>query len=739
MSVGCALEGEIAGLVRNSGEGQHPNLCKSVNFECKVDFMALREGALVMKMIGVDVGGTFTDLILADMVAGSQVIHKVPTTPHDPSEGVMQGVAEICALADVSPGEITYVMHGTTTATNAVLEHKGARTGLITNDGFRDILHIARHQRVEHYSILQDLPWQARPLIERRYRKTVPCRLIPPDGAELVPLDENAVRLAARDLAAAGVESVAVCFLFSYLNPAHEDRAAAIVKEEMPDAFVTTSSGLSPQFREFERFTTAALASFIGPRVGSYVSALDAALKALGVTGELRIMASNGGVATARMVTEKPALTLMSGLAAGVLGGGWVGGQTGRNRLITFDIGGTSADIGIINDGRIVETDARSTSIAGFPLLLPMLDIHTIGAGGGSIAYVDEGGAFRVGPQSAGALPGPAAYGRGGTLPTVTDANLVLGRLVPGDFLGGAMTLDPAAAERVIAELASRVGLPLLDTAEGVLTILNANMANAIRSRTVQKGIDPRGFALVAMGGAGPLHGAEVAAMLAVPEVIVPPWPGITSAMGLLVTDLKYDAVRTLFQTSGRFDLARINADLAAMQDDLAARFAADQIAADDISYARIGDLRYVGQGYELKVPIPDGALDAAALQDVLAAFHAAHAAEYGHAFPGNPVEVVNLRVIGRGAMPRLAPGKAAAGGSLGRALIRRTDTMFRVQGKLAPFPTAIYQRGGLPVDEPFAGPAIILQKDTTTVVPPGWRAVVHPSGSLILSHEVQP
>ena len=692
-----------------------------------------------MIMVGVDVGGTFTDLVLANTHTAQQVIHKVPTTPQDPSLGVLKGVVELCALAGVSPDEVRYVLHGTTTATNAVLEHKGAKAGLITNDGFRDILHIARHQRVEHYSILQDLPWQARPLIERAHRKTVPCRLIPPDGAELVALDEDAVRRAAKELSAEGVESVAVCFLFSYLNPTHEDRAAAIVRAEMPGAFVTTSSSLSPQFREFERFTTAALSAFIGPKVGSYVAALDAALKQIGVTGELRIMASNGGVATARMVTEKPALTLMSGLAAGVLGGGWVGDQAGRNRLITFDIGGTSADIGIINDGQIVETDARSTSIAGFPLLMPMLDIHTLGAGGGSIAHVDAGGAFRVGPQSAGAVPGPAAYGRGGEMPTVTDANVVLGRLLPGDFLGGAMTLDPAAAERVIAALAARLGLPLLDTAEGVLTILNANMANAIRTRTLQKGIDPRGFALVAMGGAGPLHGAEVAAMLAIPEVIVPPYPGITSAMGLLVTDLKYDAVRTLFQTSGQFNFARINADLEAMQADLDGRFSADKIAPDAVTYARIGDLRYVGQGYELKVAIPDGLVDIAAMGQVLDAFHASHAAEYGHAFPQNPVEVVNLRVIGRGAMPRLAPGQAAPGGSLDRALIRHNATVFRVNGTLASYSTAIYQRADLPVGQPFHGPAVILQKDTTTVVPPGWQAKVHPAGSLILTQKVQP
>lgn len=690
-----------------------------------------------MKLIGVDVGGTFTDLVLADTDSGAQIIHKVPSTPDDPSVGVMTGVADLCRMAGVDHGAIDFVLHGTTIATNAVLENRGARTGMITNDGFRDILHIARHQRVEHYSILQELPWQNRPLILRRHRKTVKGRLVPPTGAELEPLDEAAVAVAARELRAEGVQSVAVCFLFSYLNPAHEDRAAEIVRAEMPEAFVTTSSSLSPQFREFERFTTAALAAFVGPKVGDYVTRLESALRQIGIAGELRIMASNGGVATARMVREKPALTLMSGLAAGVLGGGWVGAGAGRDRLITFDIGGTSADIGIIDRGQIVETDARSTSIAGFPLLMPMLDIHTIGAGGGSIARVDAGGAFRVGPQSAGATPGPAAYGRGGTLPTVTDANLVLGRLDPGDFLGGAMALDSAAAQGVMQGLADQLGLPLNEAAEGVLTILNANMANAIRSRTVQKGIDPRGFALVAMGGAGPLHGAEVAAMLGIPEVIVPPYPGITSAMGLLVTDLKYDAVKTLFQTSGAFDLARINADLAAMQADLAARFAADTIPAADVSFGRMGDLRYVGQGYELKVPIPPGDLDAGAMAAVLQAFHAAHEAEYGHAFPANPIEVVNLRVIGRGAMPKLGAPSAPLGVSLAAATLRQTDTVFRTATGLQSYATTLYRREALPLGQPFHGPAIVLQKDTTTVIPPGWRAEVVPSGSLILTHEV--
>ena len=687
-----------------------------------------------MKSIGVDVGGTFTDLVYCDMATGTLAIHKVSTTPDDPSRGVMTGIRELCAANGVDPAAIDYVFHGTTTATNAVLEDKGARAGLITNEGFRDIIHIGRHQRPEHYSILQQIPWQSRPLIKRRFRKTVGGRLVPPTGAELVPLDRDAVRRAAEELKAEGVESVAICFLFSYLNPRHELEAKAIVKEVMPDAFVTTSSFISPQFREFERFTTAALAAFIGPKIDRYIDHLDTALREIDVNGDLRIMASNGGVATPKMVLEKPTLTLLSGLAAGVLGGAWIGELAHRTRLITFDIGGTSADIGIVVDGTFAETDARSTSIAGFPLLMPMIDIHTLGAGGGSIAYIDRGGAFRVGPQSAGAVPGPAAYGRGGSQPTVTDANLVLGRLDADDFLGGGMRLDAAASRQVVGDLAVRLGLSINETAEGILTIINSNMANAIRSRTIQKGIDPREFALVAFGGAGPLHGVEVARMLDIPEVVVPPFPGITSAMGLLTTDLKYDATRTQFQVSGSVDLDRLNRDIAAMESDLGDYFEADHIPAANIRFERIGDLRYVGQGYELKVKFAEGEITAVALQQTFEAFHRRHEAEYGHAFEFSPIEIVNVRVTGIGEMPKLEALRPPVGGSFAHALVRHAACIFRIDGKLESFETAVYRREALPVGERFAGPAIILQKDSTTVLTPDSSAIVDPSGSIIIT-----
>ncbi len=697
-----------------------------------------------MRLIGVDVGGTFTDIVFADTGTGQTLIHKVPTTRDDPSRGVVAGIAELCRRSDIGRETLDHVLHGTTIGTNAVLEHDGAVTGMITTAGYRDVVHIGRHQRPQHYSIRQEVPWQDRPLARRRHRRTVAERLVPPRGDILVPLDEAGVREAARALRDDGVEAIAVCFLFSYLNPAHEARARDIVREEAPLCFVCTSAEVSPQFREFERFTTALLNAFVGPRLRDYVARLEASLGAQGFAADLHVMCSNGGIATAVTVARSPVLTLLSGPAAGILGGAWSGAlsghaegeQQGEQRLITFDVGGTSADIGIVVDGRFAEATARDTWIGGYPLLAPMIDIHTIGAGGGSIAHVDTGGAFRVGPASAGADPGPAAYGRGGTEPTVTDANLVLGRLDPDNFLGGAMRLDPDAARRAVEGLARRLGLGLEEAAEGILTIVNANMANAISSRTVQKGLDPRGFALVAFGGAGPLHGADVARALGIPEIIVPAYPGITSAVGLLTTDLKYDSVRTEFQAEGAIDLDRLNRDLAAMQEELARQLAADGVAAADASFERSGDLRYVGQGYELRVPFPEGALDPSALREVLHRFGELHRVEYGHVFERSPIEIVNIRVSGIGHMPKIAPSRPEGGGSLAEALVKTARCAFRRDGSLETVMTPFYRRALLPLGQRIPGPAIVLQTDSTTVVPPDATLLADESGNLILRLE---
>ena len=692
-----------------------------------------------MHLIGVDVGGTFTDVVYINSETGVVDIHKIPTTPEDPSKAVVSAIEEMCRRADVAPSSLDHVLHGTTVATNAVLQYDGVETGMVTTKGYRDILHIGRHQRPEHYSIMQRIPWQDRPLVRRRHRLTVAERLHPPRGEVAEPLDEDGVRQAARTLKQAGVKAIAVCFLFSYLNPEHEDRARAIILEEYPDCFVTTSASVAPQFREFERFTTAAMNAFIGPKVRDYINRISTELARVGVAADLHVMSSNGGVATAQMIAERPVITLLSGPAGGVIGGAWSGESSGRDKLITFDMGGTSADIGIVDQGTFAEASARDTWIGGYPLLVPMLDIHSIGAGGGSIAHIDGGGTFRVGPQSAGAAPGPAAYGRGGEEPTVTDANVVLGRLDPEFFLGGDMPLDVDAAHRAVGRLAATLGLDEVAAAEGMLTIVSANMANAIHSRTVQKGIDPREFSLVAFGGAGPLHAAQVARELGVEEVIVPRYPGITSAVGLLTTDLKYDAIQTAFQNSNSLDPKVIAADFAAMEGRLAAQFKADGIDASEIEFQRHGDLRYEGQGYELRVAVPAGKVTAAMLDGVIAAFHEQHRTEYGHAFPESPVEIVNLRLIGIGGMPKIDRFREAGGASVDEALVKSGRCMFRTDGEIVALDTPFYARERLPIGATIAGPAIIVQTDSTTVVPPGARVSADGSGNLIISIGASP
>jgi N-methylhydantoinase A len=681
-----------------------------------------------MRVVGVDIGGTFTDLMLYDTEAGAAHVHKVRSTPDDPGRAMVAGIAELCDKAGLSPGEVDHVFHGTTIATNAVLEHKGAVAGLVTTEGFRDIVHIGRHQRPQNYSIMQDIPWQSRPFVKRRHRRVVSERIVPPRGEVLEPLDEDGVRRAARELREAGVESVAVCFLFSYLNPEHERRAAAIVREEMPGAFVTASADIFPQFREFERFTTACMNAFVGPRTGTYLERLSQALEGEAVGGELHVMMSNGGVASVATAAERPVTLLLSGPAAGVLGGLWAGELSGRKRLITFDMGGTSADIGIVTERGITEASARDTWVAGYPLLVPMIDVHTIGAGGGSVAYADQGGAFRVGPRSAGAVPGPACYGLGGEEPTITDANVVLGRIDPARFLGGEIPLERDLAVEAVQRLAGRLGLDLLEAAEGIVTIANANMARAIRSRTIQKGHDPRDFTLVAFGGAGPLHACEVAESLEVPEVLVPPHPGITSATGLLTSDLKYDQMRTVFMVEGAIDAARIDRDLAELETELRDRLRRDGVPDADVEVVAALDCRYVGQGYELRVTLPERRFAPEALEE----FHRLHEQEYGHAFR-DPIEIVNLRVTATGRRAKVGR-LAAPAGTLDAALLGEGEGVFRVDGKLVPLPTRYLERASLPLDETIEGPAVVFQRDTTILVPPGWRARAESGGNLLIT-----
>ena len=519
-----------------------------------------------MRRVGVDVGGTHTDLVLIDDERGEFFVHKVPTSAGDPSLGAIAGLRALCRRAEIPPSAIDYFMHGTTIATNIILEHNGAKCGLITTEGFRDVLHIARHKRPHNFSLQLDLPWQKHELVARRHRLTVRER-IAGDGSVLLPLDEDGVRRAARELVAAGVESIAICFMFSFQNPAHERRAAEIVAEEAPGMHLSVSHEVIPLYREYERFSTTCLNAYVGPRTSRYLEKFDTALRGIGMKAGLHLMQSSGGCATLDAARRRSVTLLMSGPVGGVLGGAWVGVSAGLPSVITLDVGGTSADIGVAPNGELRYKHLLDTRIGDYHAMVPMAEVDTIGAGGGSIAYVDVAGQFQVGPKSAGADPGPCCYGKGGVEPTATDCQLVLGRLDPAGLLGGAMPLEARlAAQAIETRLARPLGMSVEEAALSAVRILTHSMVQAIEVGSVRRGYDPRDFALVAFGGAGPLFGCDIARELAIPVVIVPPAPGLTSALGLLTSDISYDYSTTQIQNLARPDIARIREAIVALK-----------------------------------------------------------------------------------------------------------------------------------------------------------------------------
>jgi len=520
-----------------------------------------------MIRVGVDVGGTFTDIVLERSLPGGDqqvFVHKVSSTPADQSEGVVRGIVEICGHADVKPADIDFVFHGTTVATNMVIERNGAEVGMITTKGFRDIMHMGRHKRPHNFSLQFDVPWQSKPLVKRRNRIAVTERLMPPTGNIEVPLNLDEVKHAADLFAKRKLDAVVISFLFSFLNDVHEQKAKEIVKAAMPNAFVCTSSEVVNVMREYERFSSCAMNAYIGPKTSTYLNNLEGRLRHAGVKASVRIMQSNGGISTIDNSSKLPIGLLLSGPAGGVMGGRWTGENSGKQNVITIDIGGTSADISVIEKGELRVKNPRDTEVAGLPVLVPMIDIDAIGAGGGSIAYIDAGGAFRVGPRSAGAVPGPACYGKGGTEPTVTDAQVVLGRLDIDQFLGGDLKIEGSLSHTAVdTHIAKKLGLSVTDAAIGILKIINNNMALAINSNSVAKGVDPRNFTLMGFGGAGPLHAVALAEMIHAKDVISPAHPGITAAMGLLVTELRYEFTRsvlTVLNTAGEAEFASINA-----------------------------------------------------------------------------------------------------------------------------------------------------------------------------------
>jgi N-methylhydantoinase A len=677
--------------------------------------------------IGIDVGGTFTDFFCFNHSNQQTFVYKIASTPEDPSEAVCAGLEALLTKYSIKPTEVSTIFHGTTVGTNSILEGKGAKVGLITNSGFRDILHIGRHQRPQHYSIGQEIPWQNRPLIERKFRKTIACRF-DSSGNEIIPLDETSVLDHVEFFKNNNVNSILIAFLFSYRNNAHENHVLKIVKEQMPSAFVTTSSSVSPQFREFERFTTGAVAAFIGPKVTNYIYNLSHNLRKICPDSELRIMTSSGGLATPEMIMQHPELTLLSGLVAGANAGLWLASKKGMKNLITLDIGGTSADISIINHGKLNEVSSRNASIAGYPVQLPMIDIHTIGAGGGSIAKVDAGGGFKVGPESAGASPGPACYNIGGSKPTVTDANLVLGRLLGDRILDGRMTLDTHMAEKSLEKVSTTLGSTINQTALGTISVLNNNMASAIRSRTIQKGIDPRDFSLCAFGGGGPLQAVGVAEILGIKEVIIPQNPGIMCAFGLLISRIEYHSVRTLLMTKTQFNLSFLNETLNEMKDELISIFERDKADTKLISFEAFTDLRYVGQGYELKVSLNSDIIKPEHLEQVWNDFHEQHKQEYGHSFTSADIEMVSVKLkahIKKEKPYEELSFESSFDETVSRLNLPNAKVEFNIDGKSQSFEAEIIDRRFLAEGTHKVGPTIIYQEDSTTVAPPGWKMSV--------------
>ena len=552
-----------------------------------------------MARVGVDVGGTNTDLVLE---SGRGIhVHKVASTPHDQSEGVLRGLEELCEIAGVRRDDVDLIVHGTTVATNITIEHDGAEVGMLTTRNFRDILHIGRHKRPHNFSLHFEVPWQNRPLVKRRNRIPITERILPPDGRVETPLDENEVLAAIEVFKRRGIESVVIGFLFSFVNDAHERRAKAVVEREMPGAYVCCSSEVANVIREFERFSTAAMNAFIGPRTSTYLGNLRSKLAGNGFRANLRLIQSNGGVSTVEACSKRAVSILMSGPAGGVIGGRSEGLLCGSRNLITVDIGGTSADISTIPDGRIKIMNPRDSYVGGHPILVPMIDLVTIGAGGGSIAHIDSAGGFHVGPRSAGADPGPACYGKGGEEPTVTDAQVALGRLDADKLLGGDLPVDPALAERAIeAKIAKTLDIPVKEAALGIIRVINSNMALAIRSSSVARGVDPREFSLVPFGGAGPLHGVALAEAVSARDVIVPVAPGITAAMGLLETDMQYEHARSFITSLTHVDaetVRRIGALVSELVAECRRDLEADGVPPERQGFQRFAECRYHGQG----------------------------------------------------------------------------------------------------------------------------------------------
>lgn len=672
--------------------------------------------------VGVDVGGTFTDFYAFDEASGASLVFKTPSTPDNPARAIAEGLQAMCRGCDIPLEAIGRLAHGTTVATNALIQRRGGTVALITTAGFRDLLEIGRQTRPHMYNMIEDNP---EPLVPREWRFQLPERVLA-DGSVRTALTPDAVRRTVEQVCASGAQACAVSLLFSFVNPDHERQIGEALRTAAESLYVSISSEVQPEFREYERLSTTVLNAYLQPVMESYLGDLGARLKPILAGVEIGINQSSGGLMSIQRARRFPVRAALSGPAAGAVGAVHVARLAGRPNVITLDMGGTSADVALVKD--YATSMGFDREVGGFPVRLPMLDINTIGAGGGSIAWFDRDGALKVGPISAGADPGPACYGTGGDRPTITDANLLLGRLSPRGLLGGQMELDYDAARRVYEPVAERLGFTPERAAHGVLAIVVSNMVRAIRAVSIERGHDARRFTLMPFGGAGPLHATDVARALGIREILVPPAPGILCAQGLVVSDLKEDFVRTHRMLLAHEQRHAMQARVDELLSEAAQWFAAERVAAVDRGLELKLDMRYVGQNFELAVALGDTHLPP--LDELRQMFFQAHEMSYGYFNAYDPIEIVNFRLTARGRLPR--PSEHV-GELVEQAAPTVPDSRSVWFGHDASIETRVYDRGQLLPGKVLHGPCVIEQLDATTLLYPGDTLAVDSSLNLLI------